>query len=111
MFWNTKTEEHNVKYVKKLLDIKACAENWCSRRAPTIIPSSPGPVQRDRLALDSKYIDVSPTFLCITAHHVCAASADFVYVWQYRTLMSKLTSVDTGTSSPPQGGAGALLSH
>ena len=28
-----------------------------------------------------------------------AASADFVYVWHYRTLMSKLTSVDSGGSS------------
>ena len=75
--------------------------------------------------LDSKYIDVKPDFLCITAHHVVAASADFVYVghhdpnpnpnpspnpnpnpnpnpkqvWHYRTLMSKLTSVDSGGSS------------
>ena len=27
MFWNTKTEECHHKYIKKLLDIKACAEN------------------------------------------------------------------------------------
>ena len=47
----------------------------------------------------TRYIDVKPDFLSITAHHVVAASADFVYVWHYRTLMSKLTSVDSGGSS------------
>jgi len=30
---------------------------------------------------------------------VVAASADAVYVWQYRTLTNKLTSVDAGTGS------------
>ena len=49
--------------------------------------------------LPTRYIDVKPDFLSITAHHVVAASADFVYVWHYRTLMSKLTSVDSGGSS------------
>jgi len=102
MFWNTKTDEHNVKYVKQLLDIKACAENCVlAHRADDnpeheyvlVLCNAIG----SPLAL--KYIDVAPTFLCITAYHVCAASADFVYVWQYRTLMGALTSVDSGNSS------------
>ena len=49
--------------------------------------------------LDSKHIDVEPSFLSVTPYHVVAASHSFVYVWQYRTLMSKLTSVDLGTGS------------
>lgn len=49
--------------------------------------------------LDQKYIDFEPTYLTLTAYHVVAASPDAVYVWQYRTLMSKLTSVDAGTGS------------
>ena len=49
--------------------------------------------------LDSKYIDFEPLHLAITQYHVAAASASFVYVWQFRTLMSKLTSVDAGTNT------------
>ena len=49
--------------------------------------------------VDCKYIDVEPTFLTVTPYHVVAASHSFVYVWQYRTLMSKLTSVDLGAGS------------
>ena len=49
--------------------------------------------------LDSKYIDVEPSYLTVTPYHVIAASHSFLYVWQYRTLMSKLTSVDLGTGS------------
>ena len=49
--------------------------------------------------LDSKLIEVEPTYVAITPYHVVAASHSFVYVWQYRTLMSKLTSVDLGAGS------------
>ena len=38
----------------------------------------------------------------MSPYHVCAASSDHIYVWQYRTLMSRLTSVDEG------GGASSL---
>ncbi len=44
--------------------------------------------------LDSKHVDVEPTYLALTQYHVVVASHSFLYVWQYRTLMSKLTSVD-----------------
>eukprot|EP00665_Eupelagonemidae_sp_cell47_P011453 gene11454-1921_t len=49
--------------------------------------------------LDTKYTEVEPSHLAITPYHVVAASHSFVYVWQYRTKMSKLTSVDLGTGS------------
>jgi len=47
----------------------------------------------------SKYIDIEPVFLTMTPYHVIVASNELVYVWQYRTPVTKLTSV---------GGAGAL---
>ena len=108
MFWNTTTDGAADggggvvrKYVKKLLDIKACAENCVLATRADDDPDQFILVLCNAIGspLDSKYIDVKPDFLCITAHHVVAASADFVYVWHYRTLMSKLTSVDSGGSS------------
>jgi len=112
MFWNTKTDGAAdggggggggvvLKYVKKLLDIKACAENCVLATRADDDPNQFILVLCNAIGspLDSKYIDVKPDFLSITAHHVVAASADFVYVWHYRTLMSKLTSVDSGGSS------------
>jgi len=101
LFWNTKKDERTIKFVKKLLAIRASSDNCVlatraddnSGQFVLILCNAIGS------PLDSKYIDFEPTFLCVTAYHVCAASADFVYVWQYRTLMSKLTSVDAGTGS------------
>ena len=105
LFWNTKTDEKVLKYHNKLLTVKAASEN-CVLAMQAEVQMTGGntglpPAAQYNLLLcnaigsplDSKYIDVKPDFLCITAHHVVAASADFVYVWHYRTLMSKLTSV------------------
>jgi len=103
LFWNTSKDERSIKFVKKLTAIRASNENCvlatrfddsaASNQHVLILCNDIGS------PLDTKYIDFEPTFLCITAYHVIAASADFVYVWQYRTLMSKLTSVDSGTGS------------
>ncbi len=40
-----------------------------------------------------RYIDTEPVFLAMTSYHVIVASKTNVYVWQYRTPVSKLTSV------------------
>jgi hypothetical protein len=45
--------------------------------------------------VDSKYIDVLPTSVCMTEQHIIVASEDTLYSWQYRTSVSKLTSVRT----------------
>ena len=100
LFWNTKTDERVTKYYNKLLSVKAASENC------VLANQAEGSPQYQLLLcnaigspLDSKYIDVEPTYLSITPYHVVAASHSFLYVWQYRTLMSKLTSVDLGTGS------------
>ena len=40
----------------------------------------------------------------MTGTHVVVASDDVIYVWQYRTMMSKLTSASEGTGLRKQSG-------
>jgi WD repeat-containing protein 35 len=49
--------------------------------------------------VDSKYIDVRPDFVTMTPYHIVVASTDTLYIWQYRTAVSKLTSLDAGAPS------------
>ena len=101
LFWNTKTDERTIKYHARLLAVRAVAEN-----AVLATQTSEGGSAYSLLLcnsigapLDTKYTEVEPTHLAITPYHVVCASHSFIYVWQYRTLMSKLTSVDLGTGS------------
>jgi WD repeat-containing protein 35 len=96
IFWDTKTNERYAKYVKRLIAIRSCGE-YC------ILATSGEEAGQYILILcnaigspvDSKYIEVEPQYITMTPYHVMAASGSVVYVWQYRTLVSKLTSVDT----------------
>ena len=101
LFWNTRTDERSVKFVGKLLAIRATKENCVLATQAEDASGQHVLVLCNAIGspLESKYIDFEPSYLCITAYHVCAASADYLYVWQYRTLMSKLTSVDSGAGS------------
>ena len=101
LFWNIRTDERSIKYFKQLLAIRASTETCV---IATHADDSSGQyvlVLSNVIGspLDAKYIDFEPQYLIITPHHVIAANGTFVYVWQYRTLMSKLTSVDLGTGS------------
>mmetsp|Transcript_15599 Transcript_15599/g.37800 ORF Transcript_15599/g.37800 Transcript_15599/m.37800 type:complete len:1119 (+) Transcript_15599:1703-5059(+) len=96
IFWDTVTNERYAKYVKRLIAIRACGE-YCilatsgeeSGQFILILCNAIGS------PVDSKYIEVEPLYITMTPYHVTAASESYVYVWQYRTLVSKLTSVDT----------------
>jgi WD repeat-containing protein 35 len=96
IFWDTKTNERYAKYVKRLVAIRACGE-YCilatsgedSGQFILILCNAIGS------PVDSKYIEVEPLYITMTPYHVVAASESSVYTWQYRTLVSKLTSVDT----------------
>ena len=101
LFWNTATDERSIKFFKQLISIRASAETCIiatqaddhSGQYVLVLCNAIGS------PLDSKYIEFEPQYLIITPYHVIAANGSSVYVWQYRTLMSKLTSVDLGTGS------------
>ena len=62
--------------------------------------------------VDSKYIGVDPKFVTMTQYHVVVASEEIAYVWQYRTPVSKLTSLDQGTHSlRREGGSRERMFH
>lgn len=93
IFWDTKTNERYAKYVKRLTAIRACGE-YC-----VLVTTGEEPGQNILILcnaigspVDSKYIEVDPQYVAMTPYHVMAASESVVYVWQYRTLVSKLTS-------------------
>mmetsp|Transcript_38234 Transcript_38234/g.108060 ORF Transcript_38234/g.108060 Transcript_38234/m.108060 type:complete len:1242 (+) Transcript_38234:70-3795(+) len=95
MFWDTNSNDRYAKYVKHLMSI-AAAGDYCvlatrsdeDHQFILILCNAIGS------PVDSKYIPVEPQFLVMTQYHVIAASADVIYVWQYRSLISKLTSLD-----------------
>lgn len=98
VFWDTNNGEKYTKYVKNLIRIKAAGDNCVlvtksddgSGKFILILCNSIGS------PVDSKYIDLEPTYTTMTKYHVIVASKESVYVWQYRTPVSKLTSLDTG---------------
>lgn len=99
VFWDTSTGEKYTKYVKKLMSIHAAGENCVlatgsaenSNQFILILCNAIG------APVDSKYIDIQPTQVTMTENHVIAANDDSIYVWQYRTSVSMLTSVDATT--------------
>uniref|UniRef100_A0A061SDB5 Wd repeat-containing protein 35 isoform x2 n=1 Tax=Tetraselmis sp. GSL018 TaxID=582737 RepID=A0A061SDB5_9CHLO len=96
MFWDTNSNERYAKYVKRLMSI-AAAGDYCVLATRSedddqfilILCNAIGS------PVDSKYIPIEPQYLIMTQFHVIAASADVIYVWQFRSLVSKLTSLDS----------------
>mmetsp|Transcript_25500 Transcript_25500/g.48224 ORF Transcript_25500/g.48224 Transcript_25500/m.48224 type:complete len:1215 (+) Transcript_25500:126-3770(+) len=100
MFWDTETNDRYAKYVKKLISIRACGE-YCvlatkSEEADQYILILCNAIGSP---VDSKYIEVEPVHMTMTQYHVIVVSEELVYVWQFRTPVSRLTSVDSEASS------------
>lgn len=93
-FWDHKTKERHIKYVRKLLAIDTGGDHclFCTRTDDSfeqyilILCNGIGS------PADSKYVTVEPKFTAMTARHVIIASESMVYAWQYRTATSRLTS-------------------
>lgn len=91
VFWNIKNNERYVKYVKHLLAIVAGNE-YC-------VLSTKSEDDGDQFALvicnaigtpvDSKYVDLCPKFLSMSANHILSASHDKIMIWTYRTSQIK----------------------
>jgi len=121
VFWNIKTDERYIKYVKRLISIHAAGDNCVLVTAtepedttgdPLAVPASVGatgtPTATQYILIlcnaigspvDSKYVDVRPDHVAMTPYHVVVSSTDTLYIWQYRTAVSKLTSMDASTAT------------
>ena len=118
IFWNIASNEKYTKFIKGVKFIKAAGDN-CVLVVRNSMPQgapprssddedkvegvSPKPNQHSLLLcnsigspVDTKYIDFVPVFVEMTPFHVVVSDYRSVYIWQYRTQVSKLTSGDAG---------------
>jgi len=123
-FWNMKSNERYTKYLKGVKFIRGAGENCLlvlSNSLPAGAPpssmddndennngedSGPKPNQHTLMLcnsigspVDTKYIDIVPKFVEMTPFHVIVSDFRSVYIWQYRTNVSKLTSSDAGNGA------------
>eukprot|EP00040_Diaphanoeca_grandis_P015836 m.81289 g.81289 ORF g.81289 m.81289 type:complete len:1161 (-) comp25403_c0_seq3:252-3734(-) len=90
VFWDTKLNGHQIKYVKGLMDIAAAGEHCVlstkhhddSNQYVLILCNAIG------TPVDSKYIDVEPQFLTMTSTHIIVTSHNCVYIWAYAASRS-----------------------
>lgn len=96
VFWNIKSNERYVKYIKKLMHTCAYAEH-CLLVTKTddsnsmwvlILCNSIGS------PIDTKKINIEPLYASMNKTHIIIASNDSVYAWQYRSQVSKFLSQD-----------------
>jgi WD repeat-containing protein 35 len=97
VFWNVKTNERYVKYIKKLMHTCAFADH------SLLVTKSEDSNQLWTLTLcnsigcpvDTKKINIEPLFVSMNKTHIVLSSTDSIYVWQYRSQVSRLLSQDT----------------
>ncbi|OQR99308.1 WD repeat protein 35 [Thraustotheca clavata] len=113
VFWDTRSDERYIKYVRSLTAIKAGGENCvlCAKvvnENPVSTENSVDtPSKQYSLVLcdtigspmETKIIEFEPLFLYMTPKFVIAASTDAIYVWQYRTSTTKLATTAGESSS------------
>jgi WD repeat-containing protein 35 len=96
VFWDTKSDERYLKYVKKLLTVSGSGD-YCvlatkaeenSTQFVLILCNAIGS------PVDSKNINIEPHYMGMTKTHCIVCSEDYVYIWQYRSQVSRLLSLD-----------------
>lgn len=96
VFWNTVTDEKYYRIVKKLVCIAGSGEHCVlasqnedeSGQFSLVLCNSLGS------PVDSKTLHFEPLYLAMNNLHIVACSEDCVYVWQYRSQVSRFLSLD-----------------
>ncbi|CAD8136286.1 unnamed protein product [Paramecium pentaurelia] len=99
IFWDTRREQKSIRYMKGLLDIKGsndcCVlislveqDTWKVELCNSI--GSP---------LDTKFISIDPKYSCMTKTHIIIANNDYVYLWQYRNQVQRLTTFESNQNT------------
>lgn len=95
IFWDIKADSKIIKYVKNLIAIKAYGE-FC------VLVSKFEETEQYNLTLcgsignpvDSKIINIEPTYISMSKTHIIIASVDHVYCWQYKNQVARLTAFE-----------------
>jgi len=116
-FWNMNSDERHTKSLRGVKHIRGAGENAIIvlGKAPPVAGAPPneqqdsnGPKPHQHTLLlcnaigspvDSKFIDIQPVFVAMTPFHIICSNHRTVYVWQYRTQVSKLTSNEGSDAS------------
>eukprot|EP00794_Sanderia_malayensis_P012081 gene12081-13325_t len=104
VFWDTKTNERYIKFVKNMLSISAAGDHCV---LSTKADDSTGQYvlvlcNAIGTPLDSRYIDIEPIYVAMTASHVIASSKEAFYAWQYKSS-KKLTTLELQQNPAKQG--------
>ncbi|KAF0983873.1 hypothetical protein FDP41_007788 [Naegleria fowleri] len=86
VFYNYKTRQKYVKYIKKLLALDACGEH-CVLLTKTEAPKEAFVIiicNSIGSPVETKFQSVEPKHVAMTKHHVVVCSDCNVYVWNYR---------------------------
>ena len=110
MFWDSRTNDRYVKYVRRLLAIDA-AEDHCVLVSEADEPGQWLLIMCNAIGspIESKYIHIEPKVVTMTAYHVVVSDGSLVYVWQYRSLRSSLTQLEAPSASGRKGGRERLF--
>ena len=86
VFYNHKTRQKYVKYIKRLLALDAAGEN-CVLLTKTEAPKEAYVIiicNAIGSPIETKFQSVEPKHVCMTKHHVIVCSDCNVYVWNYK---------------------------
>jgi WD repeat-containing protein 35 len=86
VFWDTKLNGHQIKYVKGLIGIVACGDYCVLSTKTDNDPAHPYVLilcNAIGTPVDSKYIDIEPVYVEMTKTHVVVASNECVYLWAH----------------------------
>lgn len=90
VFWNSQTDERIVKYVRRLLDIRAAGDHCLlvTKAQETFVTGSSEKYvlilcNKKGSPIDSKFIGIEPKFIHMTKNYVFVASDSNVFVWAY----------------------------
>lgn len=101
VFWDTHTDEKYTKYIKHVTHIRS-SEEYCvlvtkaddaSGQHIVIVCNDIGS------PVDSKYMQLEPMQVAMTNSHVIATSEDVVYIWNYRSSVSRQAQGDLASAA------------
>ncbi len=97
MFWDMTSGEKYLKWIKNLIGIRASDENaLLAIKSEDSVEGKYMLVIYDTIGspIETKFISIEPIFMHMTKHHVIVADHSSVFVWQYKSTASKLTTVE-----------------
>jgi WD repeat-containing protein 35 len=101
VFWDTQSDEKYTKYIKQVTHIRS-SDEYCvlvtkaddsSGQYILIVCNDIGS------PVDSKYLHIEPVHVSMTNTHVIVASEDVVYIWMYRSSVTKHSQGDLAAAA------------